>query len=354
MTVAQLIPTPDPLQVPWGWFQILMTVTFFLHLVVMNLLLGGSLITFFHHAAGRTTDTNRFIASKLPFTVAFTINFGVAPLLFLQVLYGHLFYSSSLLMAFYWLLIVAILIFTYYGTYIYSLKYDRIADFRALFSGAIAGMLLVVAFLFTCNLALMVTPESWPAYFTHARGNFLDFGDPTLLPRFLHSVFGSLAVAGLAIALYYDFRKRRGDTEVEAGISRGISWFLWGTILNLGAGTWYWGSLPPAVRSLTADGGAFFLIFLVLGIASAILSLIYGSVNRVRPAAFLLLIALLCMVLVREFARRMTLAPWFTTSDLPVHTQYSPLFTFLLIFLAGIGLIWYMIRLVLTDKEVRS
>ncbi len=354
MTAAQLIPTPDVLQVPWGWFQILLTITFFMHLVLMNILLGCSLITFFRHAAGKSTETNKVISGKLPFTVAFTINFGVAPLLFLQVLYGHFMYASSVLMASYWLLIVGILILTYYGTYIYSLTYDKGADFRTVLSGAIALALLAVAFLFTCNLALMVNPESWSAYFSNPRGTLLNLTDPTLAPRFLHSVFASLAVGGLSIGLYYDFKKRRGDTDCDGGISTGMNWFAGATILNFGAGTWYWGSLPQSVRTLTGEGSAFFLTFLLLGIVAAIFSLIYGLLHRVRSAAYSLLAALFCMVLVREFARRLTLAPWFKTSDLEVVPQYSPLIVFLLIFSAGIGLIWYMIRLVLTDKEVRS
>lgn len=268
MTAAQLIPTPDVLQVPWGWFQILLTITFFLHLVLMNILLGCSLITFFQHAAGNNTETNKIISRKLPFTVAFTINFGVAPLLFLQVLYGHFMYASSVLMASYWLLIVGILILTYYGTYIYSLTYDKGTDFHTVLSGAIALALLAVAFLFTCNLALMVNPESWPAYFNNPRGTLLNLADPTLLPRFLHSVFASLAVGGLSIGLYYDFKKRRGEPNCDGGISTGMNWFAWATILNFGAGTWYWGSLPASVRILTGEGSAFFLFSFSWGLSS--------------------------------------------------------------------------------------
>jgi hypothetical protein len=353
MTAAQLIPTPDMLQVPWGWFQILLTITFFLHLLLMNILLGCSLITFFQHAAGKSTETNRLISGKLPFTAAFTINFGVAPLLFLQILYGHFMYASTILMASYWLLIIGILILAYYGTYIYSLNYDRAADFHTVLSGAIAAALLVVTFLFTCNLTLMTNPENWSAYFANPHGTLLNLTDPRLIPRFLHSVFASLAVGGLAIGFYYDFKRRRGEANCEAGIATGMKWFAIATILNFGAGFWYWGSLPQSVRALTGSGSTFFLFFLLLGITGAIFSLIYGILHRIRPAIYFLLTTLVCMVLVREFSRRLTLAPWFKTSDLEVVPQYSPLFIFLLIFAAGIGLIWYMIRMVLTDKEVQ-
>lgn len=354
MNAAQLIPTPDVLQVPWGWFQILLTVTFFLHLVVMNILLGCSLITFFRHVSGKNSSVNKTIAGKLPLTVAFTINFGVAPLLFLQVLYGHFMYASSVLMAVYWLSIFVILIFSYYGTYIYNMKYEKIVDFRTVLTGFIAGTLLAVAFIFTNNLSLMTNIEAWPAYFESQQGLLLNLSDPTLWPRFLHSVLGAVAIGGLTIALYYDFKQRKGDPEAEENIKVGMKWFAGATMLNFGAGTWYWGSLPDSVRFLTGDGSAFFLMFIVLGIIMAVMSLIYGMRYQVRPAVYYLLGSLFCMVLVREFARRLTLAPWFKTSDLEVVPQYSPLFAFLLVFAGGLWVVWYMIRLVLTDKEARS
>ena len=354
MTTAELIPTPDILQVPWGWFQVLLTVTFFFHLLVMNILLGCSIITFVRHASGKTSDLNRTIARKLPVTVAFVINFGVAPLLFLQVLYGHLMYTSSLLMAVYWLSIFIILIFSYYGTYIYSMKYDRAAAFHTVISGFIAGTLLAVAFILSNNFSLMMNPEGWSGYFNNPEGTLLNLSDPTFWPRYLHSVLGAVAVGGLTISFYYDLKKRKGERDTEAAITTGTNWFVGATMLNFGVGAWYWGSLPESVRSLYGDGGAFFLIFLVLGSIAAVFSLIHGMLHRVRPAVYYLLTALFCMVLVREFARRLTLAPWFKTSDLEVVPQYSPLIVFLLVFAGGLWLIWYMIRLVLTDKEARS
>jgi hypothetical protein len=354
MDAAQLIPIPDVLQVPWGWFQVLLTVTFFLHLVVMNVLLGCSIITFFRHAAGKSSDVNKAIAGKLPLTVAFAINFGVAPLLFLQVIYGHFMYASSVLMAVYWLSIFAILILSYYGTYIYSMNYERTADFHTVISGFIAGTLLAVAFIITNNFSLMMNVEAWPAYFDNAEGTLLNLSDPTLIPRYLHSVLGAIAVGGLAIGLYYDFKKRKGESTADTGIATGMNWFAGATMLNFGVGFWYWGSLPASVRSLSGDGSAFFLVFIVLGIITVIVSLINGMRHQVRPAVYYLLGTLFCMVLVREFARRLTLAPWFTTSDLEVVPQYSPLIAFLAVFAGGLLLVWYMIRLVYTDKEVRS
>ena len=354
MDAAQLIPTPDILQVPWGWFQILLTVTYFLHVVVMNILLGCSIITFFRHATNKSNDINRTISKKLPFTVAFAINFGVAPLLFLQVIYGHFMYTSSVLMAVYWLSIFVLLIFSYYGTYIYRMKYDKVVNFHTVLTGFIAATLLAVSFIITNNYSLMTDIAAWPEYFNNPEGTILNLSNANMYPRFLHSVFGAVAVGGLSIALFYDFKKRQGDESAREKIAVGMSWFTKATMLNFGIGFWYWGTLPESVRSLTGDGSAFFLIFIILGAVAAILSLIKGMTHQVRPAVYYLMASLFCMTLVREFARRLTLAPWFKTSDLEVVPQYSPLIIFLMVFAGGLGLVWYMVHLVLNDKEVRS
>ena len=355
MNPAHLIPTPDLLPVPWGWFQLLLSTTFLLHLLVMNIMLGWAIIAFCNHAFKESLpDDTLLISQKLPFTIAFTVNFGIAPLLFLQVLYGHFMYTSSVLMAIFWLSIVGLLILAYYATYIYNLQFTRLSGLHTLISGSIALFLLTITFFFTNNMSLMVSPESWLRYFDHPEGMMLNFADITLLPRYLHSVLASVAVGGLTLGLYHDWQRRRGNSAAASLIPSAMNWFSYATIANFGVGTWYFGSLPTSIRTVTGATGAFLLIFLLAGIAAAILSLIYGLQHRVRPAAGSVLGAIICMVAVRELVRRQTLAPWFSTSDLEVVPQYSPFILFLLIFAAGLLLIWWMIKLVLTDKEMRS
>jgi hypothetical protein len=101
MDPARLIPASDPLPVPWGWFQILLLLTFVLHLLFMNTMLGTGIIALVSHLKNPKSalPVTADISKKLPYTIAFTVNMGVPPLLFLQVLYGHLFYVSSVLMA---------------------------------------------------------------------------------------------------------------------------------------------------------------------------------------------------------------------------------------------------------------
>jgi hypothetical protein len=112
MNPTSLIPVPDPIPVHWGWLKLLLLTTFFLHLLCMNTMVGMGIIALVKSLFDRSGAVayNREISEKLPYTIAFTVNMGVAPLLFIQVLYGQFIYTSSLLMAVYWLSITGILI----------------------------------------------------------------------------------------------------------------------------------------------------------------------------------------------------------------------------------------------------
>ena len=124
MNPAQFIPTPDTLPVTWPWFKALLIPCFMVHLLFMNALLGTAVLGWVHVLAPRGRETAGTISRKLPFYAAFTINFGVAALLFMQVLYGHLFYTSSILMAVWWLSALALLAAAYGAAYWIEFRFD--------------------------------------------------------------------------------------------------------------------------------------------------------------------------------------------------------------------------------------
>ena len=117
-----LIPPPDEFGLPappWV-FQSLLILTFALHLVFMNFVLGGMLIQAVALCRRNAGPTMRalieILSSTMPVAVSFTITTGVAPLLFVQVLYGQFFYTSNILLGFIWLSILVWLIHAFYGT----------------------------------------------------------------------------------------------------------------------------------------------------------------------------------------------------------------------------------------------
>ncbi len=114
---------PTPLPAPVWLFHLLLLVTFLVHVLFMNVSLGGTLIASVHGVLARGADAPgrrlvRGMAGMLPASVSFTITTGVAPLLFVQVLYGQLFYSATVLVGWCWLGLLLLLVVAYYAVYL--------------------------------------------------------------------------------------------------------------------------------------------------------------------------------------------------------------------------------------------
>jgi hypothetical protein len=346
MQPADLIPTTEAIPVGWGWFQVLLTVTFVLHVILMNLMLGGTLIALFNSLKGGATNLAiaRDSSKKIPFTIAFAVNAGVAPLLFLQVIYGHFVYSSSVLMAVAWLSIILLLILAYYAMYLFSYKFERWGAARNLLVGAAAVILLYIGFLFTSNWTLSVTPEKWAAYFTSPGGTIWNLDEPTLWPRYLHMVLGALAVAGLGLAVLGKFKGGRGG-DTTTMVNQGMSWFKWTTLIQMGLGIWWLIALRDDVMKLFMGGNLIATIAFGAGFLLAIVALLLGFLNKVWPAVWATTATLLVMAVMREYVRYGYVREYFTPDQLEVVPQYSPLVLFLVTFAIGIASVWYMLKL---------
>jgi hypothetical protein len=349
MDPSLLIPSPDPIQAHWGWFQFLLILTFVLHLLFMNTMLGTAIIALVSSFRGKSQNlhTEKEISTKLPYIIAFTINMGVAPLLFIQILYGHLIYTSSVLMAVYWLSIVAILLIAYYGAYIYDFKFEVLGAARTFFIAATVILLLFIGFLFSNNLTLMLTPEKWSQYFTNPNGTILNLNEPTLIPRYLHFVVASVAVGGLFLALIGKLKK---DNESKEKIKQGMKWFNYATLVQVFIGLWFLISLPKDIAALFMGEDLAAMSLLLSGIIGAFLALYFGFKNRVWPCAGTTLFTIVIMVIIRDLVRRAYLKPYFSVTTLKVEAQYSPLILFIVTLIIGLFLVAYMLNLAFRKK----
>jgi len=354
MDAVSLIPSPDAIPVHWFWLHLLLTLTTFLHFVAMNIMLGTGFIAF-TTPFWRDKDVmplNSHIAKTLPYSIAFTINLGVAPLLFLQVLYGQFFYTSSILMAVYWLSIVGMLIVSYYAAYVYRLIDDR-GGLGRLFVGASLLLLLGVSFLFSNNVSIMQMPEVWANYFSDRTGWLINLGDPALIPRYLHFIASAVAIGGLAIALYFEIRKRRGAADGDEWIKLGCNWFTGATIINFGFGFWFLGALPEVAYDPSTLAGKIFFIMIIGSVATIVPSVAAAQTGRIIPATAWALATVLLMTLARDILKLAYLKPYFKLSDLPYVPQYSSFIVFLLAFVGGIYLVGWMLKTVWnSNKEV--
>jgi hypothetical protein len=359
MDPMSLIPTPDQIPVGWGWFQLLLTLTFYLHILAMNVMLGTVIIAFVQHfsSEGGSLPVSRQISKKLPYAIALAVNFGIAPLLFLQVIYGHFIYVSSVLMGVFWLSIMVLLILAYYSAYIYSYSYHKMRAGRMVTTGITTISLLIIGFFISNNMTMMMHPESWSRYFAHPGGFLLNLADPTLIPRYLHFVVSAVAVGGLAIALFYNYQISRGRTEDQQWLRYGCNWFAGATIINFALGFWFFGVLPQGLIDASTLTGFLFSFFLIAAVITGALSIIAAMRYRPLIATWYTLATVLFMVLMRDFLRIAYLKPWFSPSELTIQPGYSPFILFLLFFIAGLVLIGWMLKTTfsaLHNKEVQS
>lgn len=344
------IPVPEAIPVNWLWFQGLLILTFILHLILMNLVLGGSLIAIWDNVIKkkRLPEMN-----NLPVVMALTINLGVPPLLFVQVLYGHLFYSSSIIMAIPWLLIVPILILAYYGSYIYVKNIDKAPIWARAGLIVSAIFLLYVGFMYVNNSTLAINPASWDKYFDNPGGTSLNLSEPSLWPRYLHFIFSALSVASLAIAYYAKIKLKETPEEQEKIIGLNMKRFAWLTIIQFGIGTWFWLSNPKEVWMVFMGGSTVATAFMGLSWLMAISMVLSAFRKKINSTIIHVLVIIVLMVFIREFLRSAWLKDVFNTRSLEVVSQISPLITFLVVFVAGIFLLFYMYRLASkkTDKS---
>ena len=358
MDPARLIPTPDILPAPWWLFYILLVVTFTLHLIIANVMLGGGIMVLVSEWLKRKGErdkglsVHKEIAPKLPMTIALTVNLGIPPLLFLQILYGNFIYVSTMLMAVYWLSIFVLIILAYYGAYLYNLKYDRLGSSRIWIMGISVLMMLAVGFFFTNSLLIMTDPKVWPTYFDRPGGMLIHFGEPNLIPRYLHFVVSSVAMGGLAMGLLGWWRTRKGESEAGATMTRGLRVYAFSTLFQFVVGALYLGTLPNQVLARAAFENTAALAVFVISIATALCSVLYAMSARPWHTAVTAVATIFFMVLFRYAVQNAYLETYLSAARPEVVLQLSPMGLFIVALIGGTAVVVYLLKLALrTGKE---
>jgi hypothetical protein len=353
--LADPLPQPAPSSLVWALLQL----TFFLHLVAMNVVLGGSLLALHWRFSRRPKDARpraallAFFGRSLPVAVAATVTLGVAPLLFLQVLYGRLFFTSSILMAWLWLAIVPLLILAYYGAYLLAFRAEALGPRGRVVAAGVTALFAAVAFLQVSNATRSLRPDTFlEAYRASARGLTLNLGDPTFWPRFLHVLLGAVAVAALGAAAYGALHRARDPELGKWAIRRGTTVFGVATGANVFVGMVFLLALPRSILIRLAGADTRAMTVLAVGILLAIatagvalLALGVKDATRVTWVQLGLLAATLAvMVLLREEVRLIALRDAGFDPPAVVATQWGPLSVFLVFLAVAVATIAWMAR----------
>ncbi|MEJ5250893.1 MAG: hypothetical protein HPY54_13925 [Chthonomonadetes bacterium] len=344
-----VIPPPDPagLPAPAWLLQILLVFTFILHVLAMNLLVGGTVIMAVSLWRGKNSPFCAELANRLskalPVTMSLTITLGVAPLLFVQVLYGQAFYTASVLMAWPWLSVVALVLLAYYGLYLVQFRPDWLGKWVTPIAWVSAVFILLVGLLFTHNATLNLAPAKWAQmYAQSASGLHLNWSEPTLIPRYLHFMVAAFAVAGLGIMLLASLYRKADPTWAEEAVKYGARWFVIATILQFAVGLWFLFSLPQKVMMSFLGGNALDTILLWAGVALAVVALLLVQRSALlATGAVTLTIAL--MAIVRHRIRQMYLGEHLNVNTLPVNPQWGMFVIFAVLLVIGLGVVGWMV-----------
>lgn len=354
---SDLIPALDAAGLPGPpWlFHFLLVFTFFLHLIFMNLTLGGTLMAFVANlrGGGRAADANAVLARRLmgvnTYAISLAITTGVAPLLFVQVLYQQFFYTGTIFLGWIWFDMLVLLMIGYYAAYLHK-------RFRGPWLAVSALTFFGIAMTHVAVHLIHVQPEKWAQFNVSALGVL---ADPTYWPRLLHFVLAAITFAAL-VAAWWAVRKARAgdDVDVNTTIARiAWRWALWATVLQVVDGFILLGVLPKPVLLGVMRGGLATLGPLTVSILLAIglLMMLARASNPVKSpglvsgtlAALTLTIAV--MTVTRHQVRVLYLEPATSQFQATVVPQWGNFLLFAVLLVLGLATVFWMVRRVLTS-----
>lgn len=186
--------------------QFLVVFSFLLHILFINLMLGGAVLTVYYEILGlKRPDYDRLareIAKTITINKSMAVVLGVAPLLTVNVLYTAFFYSANALTGVAWMMVIPIVIVAFLSGYAHQYTWETLAERKGLHIaiGLVAPILfLILPLIFLSNINLMLFPERWG----EVHGWLSTLILPNVLPRYLHFLLACMAVSGLFFAAYF-------------------------------------------------------------------------------------------------------------------------------------------------------
>lgn len=349
MDAMGLIPAAQAIPTPWGWFEALSLVTFSIHLLLVNVVLGGACLVLVGRI--RALDTGDDLAPALPTALGLAVNMAIPPLLFLQVLYGQFLYTTSVLSAWFWVSVAGLAMAAYFLLYANAWRVKRQASPSSAPLVLACALLLAVSFIMTNVMTLMIAPQAWTRYFDSPGGWLLNLGDPTLAPRWLHFVLASLAVGGLVLALVNGGDKAARDASAAKKAAFGLRWFTHASLAQLAVGSWFLVSLPREVMLLFMGRSGVHTAVFVLSLAGVGVMLWFAFRGRAVAVASALAPVTLLMVGLRDMVKAASVSQAFSPDQLRVTGQYGPMVWFFISL--GVSL-WLMVHMVGLYRKSRG
>lgn len=307
---------------PAVWL-VLYVLTFALHALFISYVVTGTGYALVQTLRRANDPLAERIRDRLPFMLGLAITAGVAPLLFLQLLYQHRFYTANLLLGPRWGAVVPALVIGFYALYVAK---AAAVTWRRLALGIGLGCFVFVAWSWTELHLVMEAEPVWRDMY--AAGDRV-YGTTDVWPR-LMLWLGVMATLFATVAVWSAGALERQRLAVIALAGRAISGVALGWLSARG------GSIDEAagwgyvmLGAMTVEVGAWIMMWRAPG---------SGTVKLVAGAAA---VALITGSVVREAPRIVLLEP-----SRPAAVEAGGFWVFVLTLVVGIAAISWIVRTV--------
>ncbi|PXY42135.1 cytochrome C [Flavobacterium cheongpyeongense] len=196
---------PLPLPLPEWLLVSILVISFLVHILFVNLMVGGSLLTLWSQIKGLKNKEYDVLAHEIAATItvnkSIAVVMGIAPLLSINVLYTIYFYSANALTGLMWIAVIPLVTVAFLLTYLHKYTWKLLENNKAVHISILAVAVVIflfIPFIFLTNINLMLFPEKWAL----VKGFFSAMTLPNVFPRYFHFIFASLSITGLFLHWY--------------------------------------------------------------------------------------------------------------------------------------------------------
>ena len=218
------VPKDIPLDLPLPeWLLVsLLIISFLLHIIFINLMVGGSIVTLWSQIKGlKNKEYDTFaheIAKTITVNKSIAVVLGVAPLLSINTLYTIYFYSANALTGFAWIMIIPLVTIAFLLTYLHKYTWHNLEENKKIhiaILGLAVAIFLFIPLIFLTNVNLMMFPEKWGT----VQGFLSALMLPNVFPRYFEFLGACVAVTGIFI-VWYNNRRSYPIEEIYTSFTR--------------------------------------------------------------------------------------------------------------------------------------
>jgi len=234
------VPKDIPLDLPLPeWLLvILLVVSFLLHIIFINLMVGGSIVTLWAQIKGLKNKEYDVFAHEVAKTItvnkSMAVVLGVAPLLSINTLYTIYFYSANALTGIVWIMIIPLVSIAFLLTYLHKYTWSNLEKHKGIHISIIAASVAIFLFIpmiFLVNVNLMMFPEKWCS----VQGFLSALALPNVIPRYFEFLGACIAVTGIFL-VWYNNRKSYNIDEIYTTFTRSSIKKIGYSIATIGLG----------------------------------------------------------------------------------------------------------------------